>query len=319
MSAAYIFTRALRWKLPLTRGQDVLRVQRRLLDLGFTAAGQPDGLFGPATERAVRDFQAARGLTQDGVVGLISWNALFATDQGAAIPAMSGFAADLQMLSQDHRFREDGCRWRLTSQGLSIDGEAPQGTAGEPETARRVWREYGRSIEQWCTSAGVPVDLVIATICTESGGRSDAERLEPGYSSDRDTPGRISLGLMQTLISTARDTLEMPAIDRAWLLDPDNSIRAGTAYIAKQARVTGFDPPKVACAYNAGGIYPQAGPENRWKMRQFPIGKGTHADRFVQWFNDGFRMFAADGGAPALSFYAMLQPGSGVQVVEHNP
>lgn len=312
MSAAYTFTRALRWKLPLTRGQDVLRVQRQLLNLGFAAVGQPDGLFGPTTERAVRDFQAARGLKQDGVIGLITWNALFAAEQGAATPAASSFAADLQILSQDHHFREDGCRWCLTPQGLSIDGEPPQGTAGEPGTVRRIWREYGASIEQWATSAGVPVELVIATICTESDGRADAERLEPGYSSDGETPGRISLGLMQTLISTARDTLEMPAIDRAWLLDPDNSIRAGTAYIAKQARVTGFDPPKVACAYNAGGIYLQAGPENRWKMRQFPIGTGMHADRFVQWFNDCFRMFAADGGAPAISFYAMLRPGAGV-------
>jgi hypothetical protein len=313
MSPAPTLNRTLRWKLPLMRGQDVLRVQRRLRELGFTAVGQPDGLFGPATERAIYDFQTAQGLKPDGVVGPVTWNALFGNEPGTTTPAASGIAMDLAKLCQDHAFRQGGCRWRLTPEGISIDGEPPQGTGGEPQTVRRVWREYGPSIEKWCTSAGEPEELVIATICTESGGRWDAERLEPGYSSDRQTPDRISLGLMQTLISTAREALEMPEIDRAWILNPDNSIRAGTAYIAKQARVTGFDPPKVACAYNAGGVYEQAGPENRWKMRQFPIGKGEHADRFVKWFNDCFDMFDEDGGAPAMSFYTMLRQGTGVR------
>ena len=64
----------------------------------------------------------------------------------------------------------------------------------------------------------------------------------------------------------------------------------------------------MACAYNAGGVYQQNGAENRWRMRQYPIGTGAHADRFVAWFNDCFRMYEADGGAPALSFFALLQP-----------
>ena len=117
----------------------------------------------------------------------------------------------------------------------------------------------------------------------------------------------MSIGLTQTLISTARSVLgNLPEIDGPWLLVPDNSIRAGTAYIAQQQSKTGYDPPVVACAYNAGGVYRQDGAENRWRMRQYPIGSGAHADRFVAWFNDCFRMYEADGGAPALSFFALL-------------
>lgn len=304
-------TRSLRYKMPLMRGLDVLRVQRRLRDLGFSAVGQPDGLFGPATDRAVRDFQADRSLRRDGIVGPVTWRALFATESEAVDTEQDGKSLFpfLTRLTEWHRFADDGVRWKLTGNGVLIDSEdaAPEITPGEPVTVRRVWRDFGESIDTWSTALRVPVELIIATMCTESSGNPRAHREERGYVDDGATPDRVSVGLMQTLISTARETLEDPQIDRAWLENPDNSIRTGTAYIARQSRITNLDPPKVACAYNAGGLYYQGGGENRWKMRQFPIGKGEHADRFVAWFNDCIRMFVQDGNAPPLSFYALLR------------
>jgi hypothetical protein len=53
---------------PLTRGERVRRIQRRLLALGF-APGTPDGIYGPQTAHAVRAFQAQRSLVVDGEVG----------------------------------------------------------------------------------------------------------------------------------------------------------------------------------------------------------------------------------------------------------
>ncbi|MFR9675376.1 N-acetylmuramoyl-L-alanine amidase [Streptomyces sp. TR06-5] len=56
-------------------GPDVTRLQRALTAaLGRTV--DTDGLFGPATEDAVRDYQTDRGLGVDGIVGSESWNAL---------------------------------------------------------------------------------------------------------------------------------------------------------------------------------------------------------------------------------------------------
>lgn len=53
---------------PMLRGDDVAAVQRRLGSLGFDA-GRVDGIFGPQTETAVRDFQRNAGLVVDGNCG----------------------------------------------------------------------------------------------------------------------------------------------------------------------------------------------------------------------------------------------------------
>ena len=53
---------------PMTRGDDVTDLQQQLGRLGFDT-GWLDGVFGPNTEAAVRDFQHNQGVTADGVVG----------------------------------------------------------------------------------------------------------------------------------------------------------------------------------------------------------------------------------------------------------
>jgi len=53
---------------PMLRGDDVAELQSRLDALGFDA-GKPDGIFGPQTERGLRDFQLNRGLGIDGISG----------------------------------------------------------------------------------------------------------------------------------------------------------------------------------------------------------------------------------------------------------
>ena len=51
-----------------SRGEPVKELQRQLTKLGYNTRGV-DGIFGPATETAVRKFQKDRKLTVDGVVG----------------------------------------------------------------------------------------------------------------------------------------------------------------------------------------------------------------------------------------------------------
>jgi hypothetical protein len=60
--------RMLYLRRPYFRGQDVEELQEKLSALGFHE-GRCDGIFGPETEVAVREFQRHAGLYPDGIVG----------------------------------------------------------------------------------------------------------------------------------------------------------------------------------------------------------------------------------------------------------
>lgn len=203
-------------------------------------------------------------------------------------------------------------KWRLKSDGLLIQGEAgPIGSGGQPITVNRVWTTFKNDITRAAGEFDVPIEVIIATICTESSGNPNARREEPGWISDAATPDRVSVGLMQTLISTARGVsgalgVNPATIDDPWLRVPLNSIRAGTAYMRTQRGATHYDPPKAACAYNAGSLRKDTSAGNRWKMVQYPIGTSAHADRWVKWFNDCFLAFHTPAALPDPSYVKAL-------------
>lgn len=203
-----------------------------------------------------------------------------------AIPAMPQLYSEvLPELKEPHRYVEDGVSWALTRQGISIEEALPSGTAGEPTTVRNIWTRYGELCSQYAKRYGVPVELIVATIATESTGDQNARRAEPRI-------GDESVGLMQTLVKTARGALGQRDILAEHLLKPELSIEAGTAYIAQQRGTTHFDPPKVAAAYNAGSLRRDRGDANRWKLLCYPTGTGRHIDRFVAFFADCMRVSA---------------------------
>jgi len=79
-----VLTRTLSLADPPMRGEDVLLLQERLFELGYTEVGAPDGVFGKLTEAAVRRFQERNGLEVDGYVGPQTWKALFRPEAAPA-------------------------------------------------------------------------------------------------------------------------------------------------------------------------------------------------------------------------------------------
>lgn len=56
-------------------GADVRLLQSKLTGLGYSP-GPVDGIYGPYTVSAVKAFQAANGLTVDGITGPETWGVL---------------------------------------------------------------------------------------------------------------------------------------------------------------------------------------------------------------------------------------------------
>jgi hypothetical protein len=287
---------------PMMRGDDVLMLQKRLQSQDPRL--EADGLFGEECRTAVLAFQQSTGLHADGTVGPATWAKLFPTD-GAPSVAMPDLGMDavlstdaLNALKVPHSRYSDSCLWQLTPEGLSVrnrDNSAPGFVPAPQEVAlaTQVLKNFLQPLASVLSKpqSNVPIELIVACICTESGGNPRALRREPGCDTtdfDR-TPTRASTGLMQTLVSTARSALNEPTLTGEDLMSPEKSIQAGATYIFIQARGTLFDPPLVAASYNAGGIYYEGTAINRWRLRQYPIGTPNHVDRFTRYFNGAFK------------------------------
>ena len=168
------------------------------------------------------------------------------------------------------------------------------------DAVRRSWAWFGPQALKAAAEFDVPVELILATMATESvrsaSSASQAARM-------RGTSGEV--GVMQTLPATARAALGDRSLKAKQLEDPLTSARAGAAYIALQLGETGYDPPLVAAAYNAGGVRPDSGKRNLWKLACYPRGTGRHVERFVGEFGDAMTL-ARGRGVPGPSFVRLL-------------
>lgn len=121
-----------------------------------------DGIFGPQTEKNVRQYQADKGLKVDGVVGTNTWAALYAEHDNPADPEgeLPAELRNLMNIAPEHQFilRQGSARievellqWTLNEYGLTTTVDGIFG----PET--------NKNVRQYQADKGLKVDGIVGT------------------------------------------------------------------------------------------------------------------------------------------------------------
>ncbi|MER6769543.1 peptidoglycan-binding protein [Streptomyces bacillaris] len=130
-------------------GPQVKAIQQLLNAQGY-AAGNADGVFGPATKSATQAFQRARSLTADGAVGPKTWTALLSAGTTPALSRGSSGDAVKRLqraltaalgttVNADGSFgpaTETAVRNYQSSRGLGVDGKVGPATWGALQAGR---------------------------------------------------------------------------------------------------------------------------------------------------------------------------------------
>lgn len=158
-------------------GDDVVTLQGRLAELGFTP-GKVDGLHGPATDAALRAFQAAVGLTPDGTAGPETMRAFAGLRR-----SVSGGSANA--LREREHLRRSG--FSLSGRTIVLDAGHGGGDAGAEGrnglVEARLALDLARRIEGRLSAHGVSV---VFTRTETTDGGNDEDRAAFANSCDAD-------------------------------------------------------------------------------------------------------------------------------------
>ncbi|MCY3634270.1 MAG: peptidoglycan-binding domain-containing protein [bacterium] len=124
----------------MLRGDDVAELQLRLGSLGFDA-GRVDGIFGPNTADAVKEFQVNSGLIADAVCG---------EDTTASLERMSARVTPATVAAVRERAKLQGATRRLTERHIMIASTSTMAAvAGELATGLRRSGATVSEIANW--------------------------------------------------------------------------------------------------------------------------------------------------------------------------
>lgn len=168
---------------PGDRGPAVEDIQRRLLALGYDLGRTGvDGVYFGTTMEAVRAFQAARGLAEDGIVGDVTWSVL--VDQGFT------FGDRMLYLRLPHFHGRDVASLQ---QALNALGFA----CGESDAIFGAFTE--RAVREFQLNSGLPADGIVGpeTVRTITNLRHVWEGKEAGAHTAAHTAPARAVGVLE--------------------------------------------------------------------------------------------------------------------------
>ena len=236
----------------LMSGDDVAGLQHRLIDLGFDLR-KVDGLFGPDTDHAVREFQRNVGLDPDGTCGPATFKALDrlvrAVTGGAAHTlhelhvwesALTGVADKVVVIDPGHGGYDTGhCHGHLTEAGVAWDlaqlvegrlaaigvqvlltrgaaGHVPSGFLPADQVDDKTPDEAGRS--QFANDTGA--DLVVSLHADRAPSPRPSGVATFYYGHDRfgmsSPSGERFAGLVQEELVTRTDFTDLHTHGKTW-------------------------------------------------------------------------------------------------------
>jgi peptidoglycan hydrolase-like protein with peptidoglycan-binding domain len=161
-----------------SQGSEVSALQERLLELGYFK-GNATGYFGPVTEDAVRQFQQAKGLTPDGIVGTNTSNALSGQSQESK-QTESLSSSDILRLG-DRGEKVSALQKQLEVAGFS-GGEQGNFDQATQEAVQRFQQAKGLTVD------GIAGQQTIAALPTSDTSVSTPIETEPTPAATEPTP-----------------------------------------------------------------------------------------------------------------------------------
>jgi len=131
-----IFNRIIEITSPRMNGDDVLHLQNRLLEMGFSSVGSADSIYGPLTAGVVNNIQVFSGFEADGKVTMSLWNFIFNNENNAFLRNVSIVSSfKKEQLIKTRNFYDHIVQIEYKGDGDS--GETPSGWVYYSQTNRR--------------------------------------------------------------------------------------------------------------------------------------------------------------------------------------